>query len=324
MLKIGILGAARIAPEAIIEPSDRRDDTTILAVASRSGNASAYAAQHGIERAYDSYEELLADADVDVIYNALAGDAHAPMSIAALQAGKHVLCEKPSALNAGQAREMVAAAEAAGKRLIEAFHYRHHPGFLHVLGLVQSGKLGRLRSIDVVFHGPIKFSERELRYKWEMGGGGFMDLGSYTIHWCRSLSGEEPEVLEASTERTATDVDRAIKASMRFPSGASASVDVDMDETGKLEWHLTATGENGSVRLVNPCKLHTGHSIEERIAGEPYRVHTVAGGTTYDFQLAALVDAIENGAPIPTEGEDIVANMAAIDAIYAAAGYPPR
>lgn len=324
MLKIGILGAARIAPEAIIEPSGRRDDTTILAVASRSGNAAAYAAKYGIDRAYDSYDELLADTDVDVVYNALAGDSHGPLSIAALEAGKHVLCEKPAAMRASEARAMVAAAEKAGKRLIEAFHYRHHPAFGYVLELVRSGRLGKLRSIDVVFHAPIPYGEHELRYKWEMGGGGFMDLGSYTIHWCRSLSGEEPEILQATTERTKTDVDRAIKASMRFPSGVTASVDVDMDETGKLEWHVTATGENGSVRLVNPCKCHTGHSIEERIAGVPYRVHTVAGGTTYDYQLAALVEALTKGTKVPTEGDDIVANMAAIDAIYAAAGYPPR
>lgn len=324
MLNIGILGAARIAPESIIEPSDRRDDTTILAVASRSGNAAAYATKHGIQRAYDSYDELLADADVDVVYNALAGNSHGPMSIAALEAGKHVLCEKPSALRAAESRDMVAAAEKAGKRLIEAFHYRHHPIFGHVSGLIGAGKLGKLRSIDVVFHAPIPFSDRELRYKWEMGGGAFMDLGCYTIHWCRSLTGEEPEVVEASTVRTPTDVDQAIKASLRFPSGVTASIDVDMDETGELDWHLTVTGENGSVHLDNICKPHLGHSIAERIAGEPYRVHTLAAGTTYDYQLAALVDAIENGTAVPTEGADIVANMTVIDAIYAAAGYPPR
>lgn len=324
MLNIGILGAARIAPEAIIEPAARRDDVTILAVASRSGNAADYAKTHGIERAYSSYDELLADADIDLVYNALAGNQHGPMSIASLEAGKNVLCEKPSAMNAGEAREMVAAAEKTGKRLVEAFHSIYHPAFHYVQDMAKSGRLGTIQSIEAVFLAPIRYSERELRYKWEMGGGALMDLGSYNVRYARSLIGEEPEVVSASATRTQTDVDEGIEAQVRFPSGVTGRLECSMSGDNDLTWFFTLAGEKGTLTYNSPCKPHHGHSIVERIAGEPYRVHTVAGNTTYDYQLEAVVNGLASGQALVSEGDDIVNNMAAIDAIYAAAGFPPR
>ena len=324
MLNIGILGAAGIAPEAIIEPAARRDDTTILAVASRSGNAADYAKTHGIERAYPSYDELLADPDVNLVYNALAGDQHGPMSIAALDAGKDVLCEKPSAMNAGEARDMVAAAERNSRRLVEAFHSIYHPGFRYVQDLVAAGRLGTLKSFEAVFLASIPYSERQLRYKWEMGGGALMDLGSYNVRYARSLTGEEPEIVSATGTRTKTDVDEGIDAQIRFPSGITGRLECNMREDNELTWFFTLTGEKGSVTYTGPCRPHLGHSIAERIEGEAFRVHTVGGGTSYDYQLEALVGALASGEPLPSEGEEIVNNMVAIDAIYAAAGFPPR
>ncbi|HUV32927.1 MAG TPA: Gfo/Idh/MocA family oxidoreductase [Devosiaceae bacterium] len=323
MLNIGILGAARIAPAAIIEPARRRGDTTILAVATRSGKAAAYAETHGIARVYDDYAALLADPGIDIVYNALPCSEHGPQTIAALEAGKHVLCEKPCAMRAGDARDMVAAAERAGKLFVEAFHDRYHPVFLHALKAKQDGRFGAIRSLKAVFTAEISNRPGELRYIWEMGGGALMDLGCYPLHWVRSFMQEEPEIVSASGTRAGTGVDEAITAELRFGSGVSAQLSCDMGKGRQFAAEFAIEAENGTMTVKNPVLAHRGHSIIEELDGQK-REFTLAGGTTYDYQLEALVGAIGTGAPLPTGGADAIGNMAAIDAIYAAAGFPPR
>jgi hypothetical protein len=147
---------------AVVEPAARRGDVTVAAVAARrAGSAAAFAAEHGITTAYDSYEALIADPGVDVVYNALPPHLHAELSIMALEAGKHVLCEKPFAMDAEEARRMVEAGRRAGRRIIEAFHDRHHPVFLYLEDLVASGRLGRLTSLKAAFNHTIPHVEGE-------------------------------------------------------------------------------------------------------------------------------------------------------------------
>lgn len=324
MLRIGILGAARVAPMAILEPAARRKDVEVVAVAAeRPGSAAGFAREHGIRKAYSRYEELIADPGIDLIYNALPPHRHAALSIMALESGKHVLCEKPFAMNAAEARQMAETGERMGRKVIEAFHDRHHPVFLHLLDLAGSGRLGRIRFLKGVFNHTVPATAGEFRHSPGQGGGALMDLGCYPLHWCRSLLNEEPEVISATAVITPAGVDEDITARLAFPSGVEAEIEARMSPTWDLHARFEVETERGSVVLVNSLLPHRGHSVVERIDGR-LKEHTLAGGTTFDYQLEMVVRAITDGDPVPTEGSGPVGNMTAIDAIYAAAGMPPR
>jgi len=322
MHRIGILGAAGIAPQAIIEPARRRDDVIVHAVASRRpGAAAEYAKKHRIAVAYDGYETLLADPAIHVVYNALPPSEHARWSIAALKAGKHVLCEKPFAMNAAEATKMVAAAQAAKRLLIEAFHDQHHPVFHHLMALKQGGTLGKIKTVKAEFAVTIPFDPKSIRHDPAAGGGALMDLGCYPVHWVRAFLGEEPDlVVAASGTRTPLGVDESITATLRFPSGILADVSCGMAKGTPFKALLTVQCEHGSVEIENPVLPHRGHSIRERLNGG-FRHHTVAGGTSYDFQLQALLDVLSGRATPLSGGADSIGNMAVIDAIYEKAGF---
>jgi predicted dehydrogenase len=317
MHRIGILGAAGIAPRAIVAPARRRDDVMIGAVASRTpGKAATYAAEHAIPVTHTSYEALLADPAIDLIYNALPPAGHAEWTIKALEAGKHVLCEKPFAMTAAEARAMVAAADTAGCVLMEAFHDRYHPAFLHLLAL--KPRLGTVRALKAEFRVDIPWDPANIRYDPAQGGGAMMDLGCYPLHWLRSFLGAEPEVVSASARLCELGSDTRIEAELRFPGGIPATLFADIQD-GPFRGLLRIEAENGSVELDNPCLPHTGHSFRERIGGA-FREYTVAGGTTYDYQLAAFLDAVDAGTALPTGGADAIGNMVALERIYEQAG----
>jgi predicted dehydrogenase len=324
MISIGILGAARVAPMAVVEPAARRGDVRLAAVAARRpGRAAAFAAEHGIATAYDSYEALIADPGIDVAYNALPPHLHAELSVMALEAGKHVLCEKPFAMDAEEARRMVEAGRRAGRRIIEAFHDRYHPVFLYLEDLVASGRLGRLTSLRAAFNHAIPHVEGDFRRLARMGGGVLREFGCYPVHWCRSLVREEPEVVSAEATLTEAGVDEDATALLRFPSGVLAEIEARMSPGWDMHARLRIEGDRGSVEATNNLLPHRGHSIVERIDGG-LREHTLAGGTTFDYQLAMLVEAVTSGRPVATEGADPIGNMATIDAIYSAAGIGRR
>jgi predicted dehydrogenase len=315
-LHIGILGAAGIAPAAVLRPALRRDDVEVAAVASRSAERAAqYAQEHGIPRSYGSYPELLADPSIDLVYVALPPSQHAEWSIAALRAGKHVLCEKPFAMNAAEARRMADVAAETGLRLVEAFHDDYHPLAARTAEL--AAELGPIRSVEAVFLVTNPFEAGALRHEPTLGGGALMDLGCYAVHGVRRLLGEEPEVVSAVAVLGPAGVDEAIEATLAFPSGASAVVRASM--TSDFENWIRFESDRGRVEVDGVVFPSRGHSIRSWIGGV-HRVRTVAGDETYDHQLAAVVQAIADDTPLPTEGDDPVANMAVIDAIYAAAG----
>lgn len=318
MLRIGILGAAGIAPRSIIQPARRRTDVVIHGVASRRTDAGKhYAKLHEIERVYEGYDAMLADPDIDIVYNALPPAGHAKWSIAALEAGKHVLCEKPIAMTSTEARSMFAAADRTGRILMEAFHDRYHPVFLHLLDLKKSGALGTLRSIKAEFYVDIPFNETSIRHDPAQGGGCMMDLGCYPLHWLRSFFGTEPEVIDARAKLTALGVDESVVAKLRFGS-IDAELIADIARP-PFEARISVMGDKGSVEIDNPVLPHKGHSIRETIDGR-LREFTLSGGTTYDYQLTAFLQAIATGLPPLTGKTDAVNNMVALEAIYRVAG----
>lgn len=316
-LRVGLLGAAGIAPKALIAPARRRDDVELVAVASRRDGAD-FAARHRIPTAYSRYEDLLSDESVDLVYVALPPSEHAKWTIAALEAGKHVLCEKPMTMNSSQAKAILAAANQTGRRAFEAFHDYYHPLQAWIRDFIRSGQLGRVGSVTAVFNGANPFNPASIRHVPELGGGALMDLGCYPVHWVRTLFGE-PTVTRASAERNPLGADLRIEAALEFEGGVQGLIKASMEPTVTLESSLTVIGEAGTLRVENMVFPARGHSIQIERGGLTH-VSTVAGLDTYDHQLAAVVDGLRLERPLATEGPDYVDNMATIDAIYAVAG----
>jgi len=320
MIRMGILGAAKIAPKAFIQPAARREDCEIVCVAARdAARARNYADEHGIPEIAETYEALIARPDIDLIYNALPPNRHADLSIAALEAGKAVLCEKPFALNTAQARAMADASARTGRPLIEGFHYRHHPMFAEILAQVQNGAIGKLCAIRSEFSVAIKYKPGELRHDPVLGGGALMDLGCYALHWARTIAGSEPRVVSASADLSPQGVDVTTTAKLEFGEGVTALVRTSMAEGQRYKALLAIQGSEGTLVAVNPLHPSLGHSITLRRGGSTRR-YTVPGETTFDHQLAHVVSVLKTNAPPLTGGADAVANMALIDAVYAAAG----
>jgi len=257
--------------------------------------------------------------DVDVVYNALPPGGHLEWTIAALQAGKAVLCEKPFAMNAGEAQRMVAAAASTGRVLIEAFHYRFHSLIREAEALVRAGRLGAIRRGSAVFNVNIARTPDELRWRAELGGGGLMDLGCYPIHALRTLLGEEPVVRSASGAFEGR-VDTQITAELDFPGGGSASMGCAMI-TDTISATLTLEGELGRLEITPFIAPQRRGRMTTTVKGET-TVHDASGPTSYEAQLIHLGEVLSGRAKPLTGGADAVANMTVIDAIYAAAGRP--
>jgi predicted dehydrogenase len=320
-MKFGCLGAANIAPTALVHPSRVVGGVVLQAVAARDpARAESFARRHGFARAEADYAAVVASADVDVIYNALPIDQHARWSIRALEAGKHVLCEKPFAMNSEEARSVLAAARASGRRVIEAFHYRYHPGFMHVLGLIQTGEIGRVTRIDAHFNiGVPDRNGAEIRHLPETGGGAFMDLGCYPLSWALMIADAPTSRIEAEATLTPRGVDETMRATLTFDGGAVAELSASMKLGVPFSARLKVTGETGEIQLVNPITPHFGASLTLRTNAES-QSFAVSRLSTYAFQLAAVVRALGTGEELPTEGAAILRQQEALDGVYQAAG----
>jgi predicted dehydrogenase len=322
-VRIGLLGAAMIAPPAVIRPARSSTVAEVVAVAARSAErAQAFADRQGIARVHGSYEDLLADPAVDAVYNPLPNGLHGKWTLAALEAGKHVLCEKPFTANAEEAATVAAAAAASGLVVMEAFHYRYHPLAQRVAEIVRSGVLGPMRHVEasVCFPLPV-FSN--IRYDFSLAGGAMMDAGCYAVHMTRLLGGEEPEVRSAHALLRNPAIDRAMRAKLRFPSGHTGSVHASLWSASVLKLSMKAIGENGTLSVLNPLGPQKYHRLSLRLKNR-HSVETFGRRTTYAYQLDAFTDAVLHGKPFPTTADDAVRNMAVIDAIYRAAGLPVR
>lgn len=322
-LRIGILGAARITPMALLRPARQVPDAVVSAVAARDpARARAFAATHRIERVHDSYADLIADPDLDAIYNPLPNSHHAEWTIRALEAGKHVLCEKPLASNAEAARQMAAAATRSGRRLVEAFHWRFHPLAARMREVIDSGVLGRLRHVEATMCIPLPLPN-DIRYRYDLAGGATMDVGCYTISVVRFLAGAEPEVRRAEARLARPDVDRWMTADLAFPDEVSGRITCSLFSTTLVKLQAIVRGERGEMRVFNPFAPHFYHRLRVRTADRTTS-ERVPGEATYTHQLRAFVAAVRHGTPTPTDPPHAIANMEVIDAVYARAGLPRR
>jgi predicted dehydrogenase len=334
-LRIGTLGTARITVSSLIKPASHVREVTVAAVAARDiSRARAFAERHGIPVAYGSYDELLADPGIDAVYNPLPNSLHAPWTLKAIAAGKHVLCEKPFACDAPEAARVAQAASASGLVVMEAMHYRYHPLIQRLREVVRS--LGPVRHIQCWTSFVIE-NLADIRYDYNVGGGALMDGGCYAIDFMRLLGEGEPAVTAALADpMTDLDspapgpadprrelVDRAMAVRLVFPGGGTGWFESAFTRDGKFRADAHVVCRDGHVWLSNFIAVHEGQLVATRDGSVVADEHGV-GPTTYVYQLRAFAAAVRKGEPVPTSAEHAVITMQLIDDAYRAAGLPPR
>lgn len=320
-----MLGAARIAPNALIKPARAVDGVKVVAVAARDPKRAAdFARKHGVPRVLGDYAELIADSEVDAIYNPLPNGLHARWTLAAIAAGKHVLCEKPFTANVDEAHEVARAAAASSSVVMEAFHYRYHPLAERMAKIVRE-ELGEVREVRTALCFPLpRF--KDIRYSFPLAGGAMMDAGCYALHCQRLLGPGEPEVVaaQALTLKSEPRIDRAMAVQLRFPNGALGRVVTSMWSRRLLDISATVLGERGTLSVTNYLMPNVYHRLKVTVDGRT-RTEKVAGEATYTHQLRAFAKAVGGEtAENLTPPEDSVRTMGLIDAAYRAAGLPSR
>jgi len=314
-LKIGILGAARIADDGIVDPSKVLGHRLVAVAARDRSRAEAFAAQRGIEKVHQTYTEVIDDPEVDVVYNALVNSLHAKWNQYALNAGKHVLSEKPFASNAAEALLVRDVARTASGQIVEGFHYLHHPVNQRLRELVTSGELGDVQQVDIELSIPTP-PDTDPRWSLELAGGATMDLGCYVLSAARQFGrwlGRAPSVVRAEATLKKPDVDAAMLVELAYQGGIPGRLHWDMNaEARQMVWTIAGTAATAVVpafavpHLDNRIVITRDGSTEEQILGEQ---------TSYAYQLAALADTLQTGAEFVIDLDDSVANAELIDEV---------
>jgi len=321
----GIISTARIAQRAVIPAIQDSRNGTVVAIASRSlPQAQEVARNLGIPRAYGSYEELLADPEVDAVYNPLPNSLHKEWTIRAAEGGKHVLCEKPLALNAAECDEMIRACEAHGVRFMEAFMYRFHPQITRLKELLSSGIIGPLQLIRASFS--FRLSDlTNIRLRKDLGGGALMDVGCYTVNFSRLMAGAEPvEVQAVAHFGDQSGVDETLVGVLRFPAGEIAQVDCSFRAPFRQFCELV--GQDGVIQVPAPWLPGTADATIIVRRDDETQTIAVPGANHYQLMVEHFAECVLTGREPrypASEGRD---NMRVIDALYESArgGRPVR
>ena len=310
-LRWGILSTANITKKLLASGHDQE----FVAVGSRDlDRARAFADEHGIARAHGSYEDLLADPEVDAIYNPLPNSLHVEWSIKALQAGKHVLCEKPMSRHPADVERAFDVAEEAGLVLEEAFMWRHHPQVRRARELLSAGEIGDLRVIRAAFAFRAADPD-DIRLQADLDGGGLMDVGCYCVSGCRALAGAEPVRGYAEYVPGGNGVDVALAATLRFPGDVVAHFDCGLSYIGGDQ--LEAVGTTGSLFLDDPW--HGREPVIELRRAESIERIEIEGASSYALELADFEAAVRGEHPPLLSRADAVAQARAIQALYTSA-----
>jgi predicted dehydrogenase len=327
-LRWGVLSSADIGRKKWIPGVRRSPDQRgeVVAIASRDGaTARRIAEELGIPRGHESYQALLADADVDAVYIPLPNHLHLEWTLAAARAGKHVLCEKPLALTSGDAERMVDAAREAGVLLMEAFMYRLHPSWVAVRELIAAGRIGRLQTVQSWFS-YYNDDPRNIRNMVDAGGGALMDIGCYSINLSRMLFNAEPERVEAAIVRDPDmEVDVLTSGLLVFPGGATATFSCSIRSESDQRVHIYGTDGHISVGIPfnippdRPTHIFVTHGGEPPVAPAVERL-TFATADPYGVEADAFAAAVLDGTPLPIPVDDGVRNMRVIEQVLEAAG----
>ncbi|MCL2585548.1 MAG: Gfo/Idh/MocA family oxidoreductase [Streptosporangiales bacterium] len=324
VVRIGILGAARIAGKALINPAREVPSATVTAVATRdAARAEAFALEHGIPASYGSYEKLLDDPGVDAVYIPLPNALHGAWTLRALEAGKHVLCEKPFAANADEARRVAEASASSGLVVMEAMHYRYHPLVAKMTSLVSGGAIGTPRHVQAWTCWPIT-SSADIRYLPDMAPGALMDGGCYAIDCLRLLGVTDPEVTGALADPVpGTGVDRALAARLTSPAGLTGWFESAFTGAGEFRADVHVAGDEGHLWLRNFINAQEG-TLSVHPDGPSWAGADESPETTFSWQLRAFTAAVRDGEPFATTADSAAVTMRVIDDAYRAAGIPAR
>ena len=314
-MRWGLLSTANIN-EKLLAGARGTDEATVVAVASRDrGRAEEFARAHEIERAHGSYEALLEDPDVEAVYIPLPNSLHVEWSVRALEAGKHVLCEKPLSRRPAEVEEAFAAAERAGRVLEEAFMWRHHPQTLRLRELLDEGVVGTLRMVRASFSFPLT-DVSDIRMQGSLDGGSLMDVGCYCVSGCRVVAGAEPEHVSAEQVVGGEDVDVALAATLRFPGDVIGSFHCGFS-VGRRH-HLEAIGDEASLFLADPWHGRAP-GIEVR-RDDGVELVRVADANPYTHELIDFARAARGeGGGVRLGKSDALAQARVIEALYASA-----
>jgi predicted dehydrogenase len=320
-LRFGVLSTADIGLRKVLPAMLRADRVEVVAIASRDrARAEAAGAELGVARAHGSYEDLLADPDVDAVYNPLPNHLHAEWTIAAARAGKHVLCEKPLATTVADAERMIAACEDAGVVLMEAFMYRLHPSWEATRDLVSSGRIGELRAVQSWFS-YFNDDATNIRNRLDAGGGALFDIGCYCVNLSRMLFDAEPVRIRGSMTRDpAMGVDVLTSGILDFPTGVATFTSTTRAEPDQ---RVHVYGTEGRVEIAIPFNIPPDL---------PTRVSVAAGGDPpiapdieelvfepvdpYTVQGERFAAAVLDGTPVPIPTADAVANLRVIEELF--------
>jgi predicted dehydrogenase len=316
----GILSTAAIAVNKVIPAMQQGDWSEVVAIASRDINKATNVAQRlGISSAYGTYEELLADSEIEAIYNPLPNHLHVPWTIRAAEAGKHVLCEKPIGLNMEEAAQLLAVRDRTGVKIQEAFMVKTHPQWISALELIKSGRIGELRSINGFFS-YFNLDPQNIRNKLEVGGGGIMDVGCYAITISRFIFRDEPHRVIGLIERDPhMNIDRLASVILDFPAGqASFTCGTQIVPYQRMQLCGTRGRIDVEIPFNAPADKPTRIFIHDGadLGGNSPEVKEFAICDQYTIQGDLFSRAIlENGVQaIPLE--DAVKNMTVIDALF--------
>jgi D-xylose 1-dehydrogenase (NADP+, D-xylono-1,5-lactone-forming) len=309
----GLLSTARINGY-IIPAANKSDRVEITAVASRdSARAETYARDNEIARSYGSYEELLADPDIDAVYIPLPNSMHVDWSIRALEAGKHVLCEKPLSRHTADAERAFSVAERTGRLLMEAFMYRHNPQTSRLKQLVESGAVGTPQLVRAAFSFNLT-RPNDIRMSAELEGGSLMDVGSYCVNGTRNLFGE-PETVYGEQITAPSGVDKVFTGTMRMPGDILASFDSALTLSTRDE--LEVIGDEASLFVDDPW--HCRSLVIELRADDKVEEINLDAVDSYQLQLENFSDAINGSAPQLLGRDDAMGQARAIEALYRSA-----
>ena len=323
-LRWGILSTAAIGRHKVIPGISRAEHCEVVAIASRDlAQAERVAAEHSIPSAHGSYEALLADPNVDAVYIPLPNHLHASWTIAAAEAGKHVLCEKPLALNARDAERMIEAAERAGVHLMEAFMYRLHPSWVAVRELVDGGRIGQLVAIQSWFSF-YNDDPANIRNIVEAGGGALYDIGCYCVNLSRMLFGAEPGRVAAAIIRDPRNATDVLTSGLLEFDGGTATFTCSTRAEDDQQVHVYGT--HGRISVGIPFNIPSDRPTEVTVfsGGDPpvapdREILTFAPADPYTVEAERFATAILEGRPTPVDASDAVANLRVIERLFAAA-----
>ena len=323
-VKWGVLSTAKIGLTQVVPALQASEHATVAAIASRGqGAAQAAAVSLGIPKAYGSYEELLADPEIEVVYNPLPNHLHLTWSLKALEAGKHVLCEKPLTLDAGEAAKLAEASSRAGRLVAEAFMVRHHPQWRLVKEIAGSGRIGEVRAVQTVFS-YFNSDPSNIRNRADMGGGGLYDIGCYAINTARYLLDGEPErVMGLFDTDPALGIDRLMSGIAAFPGHRHLSFTC-ATQLSPCQ-HVRVLGTRGRIEVAVPFNAPSGAPTHiavddgRDLVGGGREEIEIAPCDQYTLQGDAFSRAVRGEEPLEWGIADAVLNMRVIDAFFRSA-----